>query len=215
MKGLAMLRKIACWMMVFAYPASLLAADSGAAMLHTRGTTWLNGSPVPQSAAVFPGDLVQTRPDAVANINATGSSVAILADSLVKFEGDGLSLDHGSIAVATSRKLTTQAGGVKVSPASEGWTEFQVSQANGKVQIFARKGELNIVDDSGSSTLSPGQQTTRYAASDSQKGGGAAPAGGGGILDSPYVMYGGIAVVGGLLTWVLLQGSEPFSPSTP
>jgi len=117
--------------------------------------------------------------------------------------------------VATSRKLTTQAGGVKVSPASEGWTEFQVSQANGKVQIFARKGELNIVDDSGSSTLSPGQQTTRYAASDSQKGGGAAPAGGGGILDSPYVMYGGIAVVGGLLTWVLLQGSEPFSPSTP
>jgi len=43
MKGLAMLRKIACWMMVFAYPASLLAADSGAAMLHTRGTTWLNG----------------------------------------------------------------------------------------------------------------------------------------------------------------------------
>jgi hypothetical protein len=210
-----MFRKIACWMMVVLYPVCLLAADSGAAMLHVHGTTWLNGSPVPQSSAVFPGDLIQTKPDAVANINATGSSVAILADSLVTFEAGGLALDHGGVAVATSKKLTTRAGQVKVSPASDSWTEFQVNQADGKVQIIARKGDLSISDGSGTSTLAPGQQTTRNAASDSDKGGGAAPAGAGGVLDSPYFMYGGIAVVGGLLTWTLLQGGKPFSPSTP
>jgi hypothetical protein len=90
-----------------------------------------------------------------------------------------------------------------------------MSQADGKVQIVARKGDLLITDDSGTSTLAPGQQTTRYAASDSQKGGGAAPAGGGGVLDSPYVMYGGIAAAGALLTWVLVQDGKPFSPSNP
>src|SRR5262249_55598576 len=143
--------------------------------------------------------------------------VSILADSLVKFEQNGLSIDHGGVSVATSKKLTTQAGTVKVSPASTGWTEFQVSQAGGKVQIIARKGDLSITDGSGTSTLSPGQQTTRYAAdnSDSNKGGGAAPAGGGGILDSPYVMYGGIAAVGALATWALVQGGSPLSPSVP
>ncbi|HEY1261942.1 MAG TPA: hypothetical protein VGF06_00375 [Terriglobales bacterium] len=210
-----MLRKIACWMMVFVYPVTLLAADSGAAMLHVRGTTWLNGSAVPQSSAVFPGDLIQTRPDAVANINAAGSSVAILSDSLVKFEGSGLWLDHGALAVATSKRLKAHSGQISVAPASDSWTEFQMSQADGKVQIVARKGDLLITDDSGTSTLAPGQQTTRYAASDSQKGGGAAPAGGGGVLDSPYVMYGGIAAAGALLTWVLVQDGKPFSPSNP
>lgn len=211
-----MLRKIIGLMMLVAFPMSMFAADTGAAMLYAKGPTWVNGSPIPQSAAVFPGDLVQTKQDSVANINASGSSVAILADSLVKFDKGSLALDHGSVSVATSKKLATQAGAVKVTPASDAWTEFQVSQAGDKVQIIARKGNVSISDDSGTTTLSPGQQTTRYASYKSkQSGGGAVPAAGGGILDSPIVIGVGGAAVGALVTWVLLQGGKPLSPSAP
>ncbi|PYX12104.1 MAG: hypothetical protein DMG84_22485, partial [Acidobacteria bacterium] len=35
---------------------------------------WLNGDSVPRTSAVFSGDLVQTKADAVVHINATGSS---------------------------------------------------------------------------------------------------------------------------------------------
>jgi hypothetical protein len=55
--------------------------------------------------SAFPGDLVQARPDSVANINATGSSVMTLSDSLVKFGGDAVSVEHGSVIVATSKGI--------------------------------------------------------------------------------------------------------------
>ena len=62
------LRNIFCWMLLAVMPASLLGADSGAAMLYANGTAWINGTSVPRSSALFPGDLVQTRPDAVVHI---------------------------------------------------------------------------------------------------------------------------------------------------
>src|SRR6059058_5716412 len=108
------LRNIFCWVLIGLLPAWLLAADSGAAMLYAKGTAWINGSSVPRSSAVFPGDLVQTQPNAVVHINATGSSVMILSDSLVKYEGNAVSLEHGSVSVLTSKSMGTHAGEVTV-----------------------------------------------------------------------------------------------------
>ena len=212
-----MIRKLVCWLTLIVCPASLMAADSGAAMLHTNGKTWVNGAPIPASAAVFPGDLVQTEGGSAANINSNGSSVAILPGSLIKFESRGLGLNHGSVTVATSKKLPTRAGNVTVTPTSDTWTEFQVSQSDGKVMIMARKGDVSIQDESGSSTISAGQQTTRFASfkDSNRQGGGAAPAAGGGILDSPIVVGIGGAAIGALVTWALIQGGKPFSPSAP
>ena len=211
-----MIRKLVCCLTLMICPASLMAADSGAAMLHANGKTWVNGVPAPASAAVFPGDMVQTEAGSAANINSNGSTVAVLPGSLIKFESAGLGLSHGSVTVATSKKLPTHAGNVTVTPTSDKRTEFQVSESDGKVMIMARKGDVSIQDESGSSTISAGQQTTRYASfKDSNRGGGAAPAGGGGILDSPIVIGIGGAAVGALITWALVQGGKPFSPSAP
>jgi len=217
------LRNAFCWILILIVPASMFAADSGSAMLYARGTAWLNGSSVPKTSVVFPGDLVQTKPDSVANINAAGSSVIILPDSLVKFEGAAVSIEHGSVTVATSKGMTTRAGDVTVSPASNALTEFDVSDLNGTVQIVARKGDLSVSDGSQTSTLAQGEQTTRDDSQSDQdrkkkkrRGGGAAPpAAGGGILDSPVAIGVGAAAVGGLITWVLLQDDEPASPSKP
>jgi hypothetical protein len=221
--SLTTLRNAFCWILILVVPASMFAADSGSAMLYAKGTAWLNGSSVPKTSAVFPGDLVQTKPDSVANINAAGSNVIILPDSLVKFEGAAVSIEHGSVTVATSKGMTTHAGEVTISPASNAWTEFDVSDLNGTVQIVARKGDLSVSDGSQASTLTQGGQTTRDDSRSDQdrkkkkrRGGGAAPpAAGGGILDSPYAIGVGAAAVGGLITWVLLQDDEPASPSKP
>ena len=215
------LRDIACWIMIAVVPGSLWAADSNPAMLYARGTAWINGGAVPRTSAVFPGDLVQTRSDSVASINASGSNVVVLADSLVKFEGPDVALEHGSLRVATSKGLSTHTGDVTVAPASNGWTEFEVKQvSDDSVQIVAQKGDVTVSDGSTTSTLSQGQQTTVDNSAEKKKkkrrkGGGAVPASGGAVLDSPIVIYGGAAAVGGLLTWVLLQDSNPVSNSQP
>ncbi len=214
------LRHIACWTMISVVPVSLWAADSGAAMLYAKGSTWINGSEVPHTSAVFPGDLVQTRSDSAASINASGSNVVVLADSLVKFEGSAVSLEHGGLTVATSKGLSMHDGEITVVPASTGWTEFEVKQVSeGTVQVVAQKGDVNVSDGSNTSTLSQGQQATvensEKKKKKRRKAAGAIPAGGGAALDSPVVIYGGAAAVGGLLTWVLLQDNKPVSSSAP
>src|SRR6201997_3540030 len=118
--------KILSCMMVIILPAALLAADLPGAMLYSHGTALLNGNSIVRSSAIFSGDLVQTGADSVANINAAGSSVLVLNDSLVQYEGKSVSLEHGGVTVSTSKSLATQVGAVIVSPAAGVLTEFEV-----------------------------------------------------------------------------------------
>jgi len=222
--------KILSCLMVMIFPAALFAADQPAAMLYSHGTALLNGNSIARSSAIFSGDLVQTNPDSVANINATGSSVLVLNDSLIQYQGGTVKLEHGGITISTSKSLATRAGDVTVSPTASVWTEFEVRDVDGRVQIAARKGDLTLTDDTGTTTLPQGQQTTRdesqsqgnsQSQDDNTKkkkraaGGVAAPAAGGGALNSPVAIGIGGAVIVGVTTWVLLQGSAPASPSKP
>ena len=125
------LRSALSIMLAILLPAQLLAGDSASAMLYANGTAWVNGSTVPKSAAVFSGDMVQTRQDSTANINASGSSVMVLADSLVKFQGPGVEIEHGAVRISTARGLETHAGEVTIKPAGNAWTEFQVADVDG------------------------------------------------------------------------------------
>ena len=135
-------RSALCCLLAILFPAQvLLAGETASAMLYTNGAAWLNGSEVPKSAAVFVGDLLQTRPDSTASIQSNGSNGMVLADSLVKFEGPAVELEHGAVRVTTSRGLAAHAGDVTVKPAANSWTEFQVTDVDGRVQIAANKGD--------------------------------------------------------------------------
>jgi hypothetical protein len=225
--GMSAFRKLVSCVLLMIVPASLFAADSGAAMLYADGAAWLNGSHVPKSSAIFAGDLLQTRSDSAANIHAPGSSITVLGDSLVQFEGASLKLEHGGVSVSTSKGVATNAGDVRVAPATSQWTEFNVTDTDGTVRIAARKGDLTVTDDSGTVTLAQGQETTRDEQSDQsnqtdnkdkknkKRAVGAAPAAAGGILNSPVAVGVGAAAIVGVTTWVLLQGSSPVSPSNP
>ena len=216
----SMFRGVLSWLLIMVLPAASFAADSGAAMLYTNGAAWINGGTVPKSSAIFSGDLVQTRTDSVASIKATGTSVMVFSDSLVQFQGNAVKLEHGSLNVGTSRSMAAQIGELRVVPAAgTSWTEFEVTDTDGAVKIIARKGDLRLIDADGTTTLAQGQETTRDESSEKQKRkrdrGGAIPAAGGGILDSPYAIGAGIAVVGGVAAWALLHDDEPFSPKRP
>ena len=216
---MSLVRSILCWTMIVIFPASLFAADTNAAMLHAKGTAWINGSAVPRSSALFPGDMVQTRSDSVVDINASGSQVTVLSDSMVKYEANAVSVEHGAVSVATSKSLATHAGEVTVVPAKPAWTQFDVTSMDGTVQIMARKGEVTVSDSTGTSTLQEGQQTTRDETPQQEKNkkkqGGAVPAATKGILDSPWAIGIGAAGIVGVTTWVLLQDGDPISPEGP
>jgi hypothetical protein len=220
---------VSCVLMIL-FPGSSFAADSNAAMLYTSGAAWVNGVHVPRaSSAIFNGDLLQTRSDSVANINQSGSSITVHSDSLVQFQGVSVDIEHGGVTVSTSKEIAATAGDVKVTPASNAWTEFNVTDIDGTVRIFARKGDLTISDGKNVVTLAQGQDTTKPETTDTadndttkdgkkknrKRAAGAIPAAGGGILSSPYAVgIAGGAVIG-VTTWVLIKNDNPASPTRP
>jgi hypothetical protein len=225
--GVSAFRGLVSCVLIVLFPGSLFAADSNAAMLYTNGAAWVNGAHVPRSSsAIFTGDLLQTRSDSVANINQAGSSITVLSDSLVEFEGASVDIQHGGVTVSTSKGIAATAGDVKVEPASNAWTEFNVTDVDGTVRIHASKGALTISDGKDVVTLAQGQDTTRDESSgtsdkdnnkkkNKKRQAGAVPAAGGGIMNSPYAIGIGAGAIVGVTTWVLIKNDDPASPTKP
>jgi hypothetical protein len=202
-------------------PAQLLGQASPSGMVHANGTAWINGTEIPKSIAVSSGDMLQTKQDSSANIDSNGSSVMVLSDSLVKYEGSSVGVDRGSVRVSTQSGFAAHACEVKARPANIAPTQYQFTHNDGHVVVIAIKGDVTVEDHDGTKTVSEGQQTTRddgceaAAKKNPKRRVGATTAAGGGILSSPTALYTGIGIVVGITTWVWLQGDDPISPECP
>ena len=202
-------------------PSQLISQDSASAMVFANGPAWINGTEIPKSMALFPGDMLQTKQDASANVGTNGSSIMVLSDSLVKYEGSSVGVDHGSVRVSTGSGFEAHACEVKAKPVNNTQTQYQFAHNDRHVTLVATKGDVTLEDHQGSKTIKEGEQTTRddgcevAAKKNPKKRTGATTAAGGGILSSPTALRTGIVIVGGITTWVLLQDDDPLSPACP
>jgi hypothetical protein len=132
--------------MAVVLPVSLEAQETAAAILRSSGSGVLvNNSPAPTSIALFSDYLIETPNNAVARIELTGSSADINTDSVVQFNGDELVLDHGSLSVRTTRGLRVRVGCLTMTPVNlSQWTQYDVSDVNGKVTVNAAKSDVYI-----------------------------------------------------------------------
>jgi hypothetical protein len=222
------LRNSVCWALCVMFPLSLSAADTGpAAMLHSKGGVWINGGESPGSTAIFPGDSLETRTGSVANLDAGGSSVLIQPESLLKFNGDSLTLEHGSVLVITSTSMSVHVKCIKIVPASAAWTQYQVTDRNGTVQVAAIKSDVNVEGGIQARRTSATTASQSGAVHEGQKaereeseacGAAEQPKVPGHALNTKWIEIGGGVGGGGLLLCLLLcKGTNPpnVSPSQP
>lgn len=142
--GVPAARTIISWLMIVLWPLSSLAADTQAAVLHTRGGVFVNGAEAVDSSPVFSGDRVEARPGFVADLDMEGSSVLIQPESILKFQGTYIELEHGSISVGTSAALGVHVSCLEVEPLSKDRTEYVVTDTTGTVEVKAVKNDLNF-----------------------------------------------------------------------
>lgn len=222
-------RNLVCFPLIAILPVSLLADDTGAAILRSNPGVLLNKNPAPVSSALFPDDLVETPQKSVARIEATGSTADISPDTIVQFEGDELVLEHGSLSVSTTRQLRVRVGCLTVTPVNADWTQYEVSDIDGKVEVSAVKDDVYI--DARSSNPQNARRSHLSERTLVREGerksrdemcGAAAPvssgspiAAKGAILNSPYVKWSAIGVIGVLTCYALCQSDDALSPSHP
>ena len=220
-------RKFACAAIAVFLPVSLIADDSAAAMLHQDGTTLVNGNPAPPSIAIVSNDTIQTIAHHEASLAYSGSEVRIGPETVVQFEADELSLDHGILSTSTARELRVRVGCITIVPAGAAWTQYDVTDTDGKVTVVARKSDVKIESrgsmlqtarspENQQMTIREGEQKTL------EEGCGAKQrtppdhlAGIGALLNSPWAIgigAGGI-VLGTCLEWC--HSDDPVSPSMP
>lgn len=219
--SVSIVRAVICWVLIAMTPAAMLGTDgeAGGAMLYGQGTVWLNDKPLPRSSAVFPGDVIQTQQESVATLDAPGSGVVVLPDSRVKLQENAISLERGSVSVATSKGMVALAQKVIVTPASNSWTEFEMRDTNGAVEVVASQGSVNVNCGKGTANLSPGDVVTPDESGNCnkkrRKGGTPFPVKGG-ILTNPFVVAGELITAGGVVCLLLCNHSKDFlSPWKP
>lgn len=117
---------------------------AAAAILHTQGGVWVNGYEATDSSAVFSGDLVETKPGSPANLTLDGATVLIQPESVARLQTNLLELDHGGVSVGTSKSFKVKVNCITVTPVINEWTQYEVSNVNGNVQVAARKNDVNV-----------------------------------------------------------------------
>ena len=214
------MRALICWIVIFLMPSAALAADSPSGVIYSTGSVYLDGAQLANSMPVMSGDVIETKEVGVAHLDMSGSTAIIQPNAIVRFQAAGLSLDRGSISMATGKSLSVSARDFQITPVSSAWTQFEVTRSGGVIQIAARKNSVTIKCGVGAPTLiREGHQITRADAQDcglAQKSGSGAPTAlHGAILTSPWAEGAGIAAAGTLLYLTLPHGDDPVSPYKP
>jgi hypothetical protein len=151
------------WILVVLFPASMVTADVSSAMLNASGNVSVNGAPIQRAMAIFPGDKVQTGPNALATLTNAGSSVTVPSNSSVIFSRSAVNVLCGSALVSTSRGLAVRVANLLVQPPRGVPARFQVMQDETQLQIIAREGTLAIDNGAATSSLQPGRVLTASA----------------------------------------------------
>ena len=204
-----------------------LPEKSGGAILHTQGGVWVNGYEAHDSSAVFPGDIIETKAGSSANLSLDGSTVLIAPESVSKFQGDLLELDHGGVSVVSSNSFKVRVNCMLVVPVLNDWTQYVVTDVNRTVQVAARKLDVNVDHERGRGKESPEPQPSQQRASvheGEQKsydesevcGPAARPASALEGISPKWIAAG--AAGAGILIWLLIHGGNPkpqISPAAP
>ena len=141
--SVSILRFLVCWVMVIIIPVTLL-GQTPAAILHTQGGVWVNGYEARDSSAIFQGDSLETKQAFSGTLTLEGTSVLLQPETVGKFEGDVFVLDHGSVAVETSRSFKVRANCLTVTPVQNEFTQYEVTDVNRIVHVAARKLDVNV-----------------------------------------------------------------------
>jgi hypothetical protein len=233
------LRCFLCWTMIVVVPSSLLGqsapspatqapspaarAQTPLAILHTQGGVWINGYEATDSSAVFAGDLLETKTGFAANMTLEGTTILLQQGSVAKLQEDVLALDHGSVSVGTSKNFKVRVNCITVVPVHSAWTQYDVTDVNGTVEVAARKDDVRVElglnrqktptqpDTSSDATVHEGEQG-KYSES---KACGAPPRLPGASNLNPKWIAAGGAAAGGILLCVLLCGGGGKSPVSP
>ncbi len=209
--------------MVVIVPASLLAQNipdqPAAAILHAQGGVWVNGYEARDSSAIFPGDVIETKPGATGNLVLDGSTILLAPETVGKFQADVFDLDHGTVSVGTTKSYKVRVNCLRVVPVVNEWTQYVATNLNGTVQVAARKLDVNVEHEGGTKPTPQNEAPQKASVHEGEEksynvsdlcGAPAKPASPLSGVNPKWIAAG--AAGAGILIWLLIHGGGGKTP---
>jgi hypothetical protein len=225
----SILRVFLGWTMILVVPLSLLGQNvpdqPAAAILHSQGGVWVNGYEAHDSTAIFPGDIIETKPGATGNLIVDGTTILLAPESVGKFQADIFELDHGSVSVGTTKSYKVRVNCLRVVPVVNEWTQYIVTDVNGNVQVAAHKLDVNVERESRGKPSPENEASQRASVHEGEEksysesemcGAGPKPTSPLSGVNPKWIAAG--AAGAGILIWILVRGGggkTPVSVSQP
>jgi hypothetical protein len=205
--------------------------QKGGSILRTQGSVWVNGYEARDSSAVFPGDLLETKAGASANLSLEGTTILLEPETVAQLGANLLELDHGSVSVGTSKSFKVKVNCLTAIPVLTEWTQYEVANLSGNIQVAARKSNVNVeragikeaahkkpIAGTGTSSGSTVHETEQKSFDQSELCGTPRPQGAGASPNTKWIAAGAAGGTGVLLCVLLCGGSSsktPISSSAP
>ena len=150
-------------LMIATLPLATVMADVPGAMAYVQGKAKVNGRILANSAAVFPGDAIQTAAGSTVSLVLKGSSVLVPEESTVTYREKEVLLTSGKAQVRTAGNMSARVASFSVTPAAGKPAMFEVARRGSEVRISAVSGALSISDGKATTLLESGQTITLAA----------------------------------------------------
>ncbi len=151
--------RVLCSFMLLVFPASMVLAESQAAMAMVSGVVALNGAAMAGSTTIFSGDLLETGANSALTLNTKGSTILVGANSRIHYFGNSIELHLGSTQINTSMGMQLETETIKVEP-NKTSAKFRVERAPHAVVVAALAEEVRVNNNGETTVLPPGTTMT-------------------------------------------------------
>lgn len=134
--------RIRCWFLLFLALPAICAAPEG--ILRSSPGTTVDGTVAPDGMHIFGGQILRTPHGQFGDLLTRGTSLRLLSDTKLEFDGDSAELIEGGVALTTSTKFRVHTGCADVVPAASSSSRYTVQLQQKTVYITADDRDLTV-----------------------------------------------------------------------
>jgi hypothetical protein len=139
MRRVSRVRLTLLWLILLAYPALCAAPE---AILHASPGTTVDGAAAIDGMRVFAGQALVTPRNRASDLILKGTSLRLLGDSQLRYNGDSAELISGAVLLTTSSRFTITSGCANATPPTD--ASRYLVQLKGKI-VFITAQESDVV----------------------------------------------------------------------
>lgn len=134
--------RICCWLLLLLTAPAICAAPEG--ILHSSPGVTVDGTVAMDGMHIFGGQILRTPRGQFGDLLTRGSSLRLLSDTKLLFDGDSAELIEGGVALNTSTRFRVKTGCAEVTPIGPGISHYTVQLQQKTVYVTAEQNEVSV-----------------------------------------------------------------------